>query len=350
MNFSLNNENKEQLHSLTKHLKINQVIQVSIIKKIDINQYLIDFKGICLTAISEIDLLGKYVFVKIVQINPYLKLKAIINEKNAEFSEYYRYIEEHNLNYQDIPEEFINNKNFNSLKPDLLYKFIKTFHYKYTNSFINASFLLKIFNSNSQNNNEFLERLINFYNYRLIDESIDLPDDCSICKYLDQYQKLSDKLKKSNKKNNLNLYSILEFSDLFNKFVFDNYIEIGLLHSVYKKLLLQIPVELRLSKDISQTLMVSGLLNTKHFDCIAFVFHNRELNLLFENITLLNFVSKYLNSIDTINSSSLSVKYGVQNDRYQFHILKDFNEISSRDINFLGMCLCEIIKKDLELE
>ena len=116
--------NKTQTDILLSLLQLNQIIKVDVLERISSTQYLISYKNIRLTAVSEADLRSKAVWLKVTQKTPIPKLQLIIEEKDSKIKGFLDFVTENNLPLPEMPA-WILDLPIGSFKNNELYGFIK---------------------------------------------------------------------------------------------------------------------------------------------------------------------------------------------------------------------------------
>ena len=146
MSFSL--KNTRQSEELFSQLQLGQIIQVQVLEKAGVNQYLISYKNIELTAVSEVDLFSKSVWLKVTQKSPFPKLQLIIEENESNLKGLLEYTVANNLSLPPISnglKGFLTSSTA-PLDTKVLFDFLGRYYDKITWSIFNESvflFLLK---------------------------------------------------------------------------------------------------------------------------------------------------------------------------------------------------------------
>ena len=127
------NNNSQKEHLINK-LQIGQVIRAVIKEKTAPSKYILLVDDIPLIAASEIDLLSKSVWLKLIQKTPIIKLQLIIEENSEIINSIFSYAISQNLPIISIPSNLSQILNTLSLtdKPADLYRFIKWFSKRFS--------------------------------------------------------------------------------------------------------------------------------------------------------------------------------------------------------------------------
>jgi hypothetical protein len=92
-----NFKNDSNANELISQLQLGQVIKVQVLEKTSPSQYIIAYRNYKLSAVSEVDLMTKTVWLKLTQKVPFPKLQLIIEENDSRFNKLLKYAEENDL-------------------------------------------------------------------------------------------------------------------------------------------------------------------------------------------------------------------------------------------------------------
>ena len=294
MNFKFNNS--IEAAELVSRLRLGQTIKIEVLDKIEHNKFKIRFKGLVLSAVSEVDLTSKSCWLKVTQLTPFPKLQIIIEEQSGYMNDLLSYADENDLDLPHIPNSLkINIETYPTrVNAQELYDFISLYsewsgisnvllnlkNFNFSKDGITISDLNRFFSSynieKNENNNSLKSSKLLFS-----EEDIDIESakQKNIYKNLKIITKINNNLKNTNFK--LALYMI------------EN-----------PKYCIILPVECEFQKN---TQSITGLIKTKHFGKILYKGElPQKLILSFEN-------SIYMNAIKPlIKNTSTQVFFSIQ--------------------------------------
>jgi len=259
--------NNTQVNELIGQLCLGQVIRVQVLEKTGQNHYLISYKNMRMTAVSEVDLLTKTVWLKLTQKTPFPKLQIIIEETDSGMTNFKGLFSDSKLTY-------LLNK---GISIHQLMKF-------------NGGF---IFLQKQQADN--LKKL----NIQLLftKDDIDKINSDNPC-----VQKLSE---------------LIEVVDNINKILSNQSIKLAVLYINIHLLTILLPVECLLNDDL---IILTGTIKTKHFSNISFKYEvnkakeKAEIVIIFECDLYLKALKKAITQ--HIKEEKINIILTVQNQQY----------------------------------
>ena len=322
MNFSF--ISNKQADELISQLQIGQIIKVDVLEKTSNTNYLISYQKILLTAVSEIDLRSKSVWLKVTQKVPFAKMQLIIEENYSNFKKLFEYAIEHKLILPNIPESFQKYLNFSTDETNVedLFNFLQCYSDKIVWGIINESHFV-----------EMLEYGITYKEIlSVFSDSINIG--CG------------------EKKNKVPPNVVLE---KINTALKPSKISISLLHIKYQpSLSFYLPME---SIQDASFYTMMGTFTTKHFGKIAIVYNIKnnfpEIKLYFENNIYINALKDTL--YDAVKNSNVKLHLCTTNEKLEKpsftpSILEDKNPYDKEHHGILCTLIKIIIENNQNLE
>ncbi|MCL2064278.1 MAG: hypothetical protein FWG98_07900 [Candidatus Cloacimonetes bacterium] len=308
MNFSFNISS--QAEELIARLQLGQIIQVQVLEKSGNSQYLISYRNIQLTAVSEVDLLSKSVWLKVTQKVPFPKFQLIIEENESSLNHLFKYANENNLIIPYIPDSIktylSDTSTIVDIKGSQLYDFIDLYTEKLSWSVFNETDFMNLL-SNGIPVDELL-MLYNIFPFSMgqeINKSFSILSLSDILygenmevkgKILSSIKDLDD-IESEYKNKFMPIMTVLEKINLVlnhkerftEKKVSENLNKISLLYIKHPLFFLILPIECTIDDSVE---MFSSILKTKHFGSVLLKYTSNgkktEIKMLFENNIYIN--------------------------------------------------------------
>ena len=284
MNFKF--KNSAQANELISRLRVGQIIKIEVIEKSEHNIYLINFRGLVLSAVSELDLTSKSCWLKVTQLTPFPKMQIIIQEQNDFINDLFNFADENDLEIPMVPNQLkiqlstISNR----VNPRDLYEFL----FIYTEWSTISNFMMNIKNCLISEDGITISDVNQFFNFCLLKKN----DENDI--------KTSSKLLFS-QNDNIDIdgiNSILNILTKINKQIEKSETKLALLYTQHQKYTIIFPVECRSYGD---NMEINGILKTKHFGKIIIKSEiNKKIALSFENSIFMNAIKPICNKIVSV--------------------------------------------------
>ena len=353
------------LQSLVSKLTIGQILPVSVIKKINQSQYLIDLNGVELKAVSEIDLLSKIVWVKITHLKPLLKIQVIVSDENSYLNDYYQYISDNELEFMEIPSNImklfdIESDNTNAKD---LYNLSQWYFQKSSWGLLNDDFFKNIFKKCNYSKDgfsifSFLNDFYNFYKCKKVKSenfhTIIFFNNQNYEKYKHLLLNVFDNaLDETKFINYLSILGSLQNED-------NDSSDLGFLFARNESYNLIIPLECYKHQEINY---LATMILTKHFEKISFKAetsgNENRIILYFENHILLNhFKEVFSHSKEKASNAFCDIYLSLANDKNLYkwvlnpHAIKinNYPTICNEPSRILSEILLSVINEDYYLE
>jgi len=309
-----------QIEQITNQLHLGQIIKVDVLKKNASSNYIISYKGIELTAMSDIDLFSKLIWLRVTQKAPYLVFQLIVEDQQSRLNELFEYTNDNNLPVPEIPLSIKNliNNHFSEISVLDLYSFLNWFTKRCDQEVLSEQLIVSLFDKGFSIN-DFLSIFVDInikFNALMAQTITESNFDFAIIKSLDDIKKpLTSYLA-----NTLQFkISIIErMNCLFEKEKF----KLALLYIRIDQSVHILPVELTQST-------ITGSFITKHYGEIVYKYINhikkREIAIYFDNLLFLNNLKNYILKA-TVNKP-VSITLGLKKPLYQQNIYNNKKDI-----------------------
>jgi hypothetical protein len=89
-------------------LRLGQVVSVQVVEKTSSGQFIISYRGLTLTATSNVDLTSRNCWLRITQLSPYPKMQIMVETGDSTWDYLLEYVAEHKLTLPHIPPSIQN--------------------------------------------------------------------------------------------------------------------------------------------------------------------------------------------------------------------------------------------------
>ncbi|MCL1827536.1 MAG: hypothetical protein FWG20_05775 [Candidatus Cloacimonetes bacterium] len=301
MSFSF--KNSPHIENFCKQLHIGQVIKVEVLQRTAPSQYKISYQGFLLEAASEIDLLSKSVWLKVIQKKPYPLLQLIVEDADSTVDKLLEFATEKELQVPELTPIVTNmlKNSFTQEKQADLYDFIcwlsqnNVYHILCKNMIegiagrdITTKEFLYLFAEDSSHSLEENTDQQTEISAKLLLSEVDIPS-LYLAPFL--YDILARKLQIIQKINSMMSPALCQLCLL----CIECYLKIFIL-----------PVEVTANKQ------VTGVMNTKHFGQILFVYQpqKKDMAIYFESLLFINNLKKQL--LSATHAMDISLRFALQ--------------------------------------
>ena len=289
-------------------LQLGQIIKVQVLENLGNSQYLISYKNLQLTAVSEVDLFAKSVWLKVTQKTPYPKLQIIIEENSSRINELLEYADKNNLIIPRIPKPISDFLTFykGEINPHDLYDFINWYIEKLSWGVFTGFNYLFLANKGIT-----FRELMSVYDCHYVyknkdnqittDMIVKLVATKSDLEGVDIDANLSEKIDKT-----------LPIIENINQLFKDHSFQLSLLYIKHKSFVIIVPVEY-LKNEVFE--IIAGILKTKHFGKISFKYEKQdsksEIFVYFESLLFLNSLKNELQNC--LQGRKITLTLNIQN-------------------------------------
>ena len=302
MNFKFNNS--AQAAELVSRLRLGQVIKIEVLEKLEHNKFKIQFRGLVLSAVSEVDLTTKSCWLKVTQLTPFPKMQIIIEDQNGYMSDLLSYADENDLDIPHIPNLLKTSLSTRSIKVNAheLYDFINI----YTDWSGISNFLLYLQNFDFSPDGITLADLNQFFSFSIIKKN---ENNLISSKLIYSEDDLENEpvMQKNN-------YNVLKILTKINNQLKNTTFKFALYSITQPKFNIILPVECSF---IENNVSITGLIKTKHFGKI---FYKNDLNkkifLSFENSIFMNAIKPMIKNSDSQVFLSVQKSITTNNPNY----------------------------------
>jgi len=287
MNFKF--KNSTQATELMSHLRLGQIIKIQVLEKSGHNLYMISFRGLVLSAVSEMDLTSKSCWLKVTQLVPFPKLQIIIEDKKGFMNDLLSYADENDLEIPNIPELLKTKLISIPVKINIqeLYKFIDI----YAEWSVISDLVLHLDNYIISDDGITISDLNQIFSFNVIVKNKEKVGKVS-SKLLFSVDELSNS--EASYENILNVLMILSKVNLQ---LTKSNIRLALFHIKYQNYEVILPVEYSL---LRKNELIKGLFKTKNFGNIYFKNDlSEKIFLSFENSIFMNAIRAIVKKQDT---------------------------------------------------